>query len=77
MPLDKSNELNSFLVSVIVVIGSLFVATIGIIYNLMWKNIKDLWMHIYDNEKRTQKNAVEIAGTNARCKERGQNKKGE
>ena len=75
MPIDKSHELNSILVSLLIGLGTLFIGTITVLYNLIWKSIRDLWKAKNENEKETQKNAVDIAGINARCEERVYKKK--
>ena len=76
MSLDKNNEFNNFILYCLLGLGGLFISTIGIIYNLIWKNIKDLWSYKRSMSRKIQKNSIDIAGINSRCEERkNENKK--
>jgi len=70
MQFDKDNELNNLLIYLLVSLGGLFITLIGIIYNSIWKNIKDLWSAKISLEKKVNKNSEKISGINARCEER-------
>ena len=70
MPLNKNNELNHFLLYLLIGLGGLFITLIGIIYNSIWKDIKNLWSAKISLEKKVNKNSENISGINARCEER-------
>lgn len=70
MPLNKTNELNNLLISLLVGLGGLFITLVGIIYNSIWKNIKDLWGAKISLETKVNKNSESISGIKATCEER-------
>ena len=75
MQFDKNNELNNILIYLLIGLGGLFITLIGIIYNSIWKNIKDLWNAKIAVTEKVQENSEHIASIRARCEERGKNDK--
>ena len=70
MSLNKSNEFNNFLIYCLVGLGGILLSLIAIIYNSIWKNIKDLWGAKISLETKVNNNSEKISGIEATCKER-------
>jgi len=70
MPIDSSSKFTDYIIYILVGVTTLLFTLIGILYNMIWKNLNKLWDFKDIHDKKIMKNDKEIGVIKATCEER-------